>query len=156
DQSQDLGVLFPHELQSDVTIQRLPDGNATDTGDYYRFEVLQSRTYFFFIPRSKGLPPGTDPVITDADGNPIFTTGAAAKLATLDAGVYVVYVGGWTPAQAGTVSYELRIALASSAENPPPLTAGPAPAYRINLARAVATPGGTGGNTGGNGGNGGG
>jgi hypothetical protein len=134
-QAQVLGVLFPHELQAGVVIQRLKSPSA-DTADYYQFQVLQQREYIFALNGYK--PPSGPPVtITDANGNPIAVlvqgNGSGVKV-NLAPGTYVVRVGGWTPAQAPEVAYQLRIGLALNLENPPPLTVGPAPALRLTLA----------------------
>src|SRR5206468_1321124 len=54
-------------------------------------------------------------------------------LAFLDPGIYTVQVSGWSPVEAPTVAYKLRIVLGSSSENPPPLTLGPAPVVGLRL-----------------------
>src|SRR5262249_47801319 len=73
-QPQDLGTLFPNELQSGVPITRDPSANPgttfSDTADYYRFDVLQARDYIVSLSGS-GLPSGTLPTFTDANGNPV-------------------------------------------------------------------------------------
>src|SRR5262249_45528271 len=131
-----VGVLFPHELQSGVVLRRDftsdPSQVPADTADFYRFEVLQQRGYFFSL-TGTGLPAGTRPLIYDAAGNQVFTLGGAVRLANLTPGTYYVRVGGWTTANAANVKYDLRLTLAGSTENPTPLTAGPAPAYRLIL-----------------------
>jgi hypothetical protein len=153
-QAQDLGLLFPQELQDGVTITRdfttTPASAPADTADYYEFEVLQSRGYFFTLTGS-GLPAGTQPQLFTAKGAPVFTTGGAAVLADLTAGSYFVRVGGWSSDQAGSVQYDLHITLSGSAENPTPLTVGPAPAYRLQLAQSNSTGGNNNGSSGGNG-----
>jgi hypothetical protein len=139
-QPQDLGVLFPHELQTGVTITRDPsrDPGTTyaDTADNYRIQVLQSRDYILSLSGS-GLPAGTLPTVTDAAGNTVPTLpqgmGGGVRV-TLDSGTYVVGVGGWNSTAASGVKYQLQVSLAVAAENPTPLTIGPAPAYRIALA----------------------
>ncbi len=135
-----LGVLFPNELQGGVNIvrgsQSTPDHDPVDTADYYQFEVLQSRVYFFSLAGS-GLPAGTQPRLTDAAGNSMYLlsqAGGAIHSVTLSRGLYVIHVGGWTPEQAGSVVYQLKIQLGPSHENPTPLTVRAAPAYRIVLA----------------------
>jgi hypothetical protein len=142
---QDLGVLFPHELESHgnqagVSIIRTPTDSssnvAADTADYFRFQVLQSRPYFFSLTGS-GLPQGTLPTLTDASSTPIplIPQGdGSAGLVSLDAGTYIMSVSGWTVDQSATVHYQLGISLGASNENPTPLTIGPTPAYRLALA----------------------
>src|SRR5262249_27250224 len=80
---------------------------------------------------------GTAPVVTDLSntvvfsGPPSFVGGGAVTTATLDPGTYLVYVGGWPPAQGPGVKYRLRISIGQSPDNPPALTLGPAPAVSI-------------------------
>jgi hypothetical protein len=145
--AQDLGVLFPNDLQAGVTVTRdaaLNPGNPlSDTADYYRFQVLQSQDYIFSLSGS-GLPIGAQPTLTDGVGNAVATisqgTGGGVRV-SLDPGTYVVNVGGWASSQAPAASYALRIALGAALENPTPLTIGPAPAYRIALAFNPSTTG---------------
>jgi hypothetical protein len=132
---QDLGVLFPRELEKGVTITRNASPGASDTGDFFRFQVLQSRTYIFSL-TGRGLPSGTKPHLQDATGKDLYLyplAGGKQYSIDLPAGTYVVRVAGWTPAQAAGVSYSLTIKLAATTENPIPLTVGPAPAFRIRL-----------------------
>lgn len=143
---QSLGVLFPTELQAGVLIRRdFTDDSASapsDTADFYQIQLLQSRPYFFTLTGS-GLPAGTQPILYDATGHPIRTLaqgGGAVRLANLDAGVYEIGIGGWSPAQASHVTYQLRIRLGGSVENPTPLTVGPGPAVFIRLASPPAPP----------------
>jgi hypothetical protein len=129
---QDLGVLYPHDLQSGVTIVRAADPSRADASDSYRFQVLQDQNYFFALTGAAGLAL----TLRDDAGNLITTapqTGGG-QLAVLHAGSYVVTVGGWTSATASGTAYQLRIKLGGSGENPPPLTVGPAPALRSRLA----------------------
>jgi hypothetical protein len=143
-QPQELGVLFPRELQAGVIVKRNFTSNPSlapsDTADFYRFEVLQSRGYFFTLINTGGLPVGTRPQIFTAAGAPVFTTGGTVRLANLQPGVYYVRVGGWTTAQAANARYDLRITMGSSNENPTALTSGPAPAYRIRFRDPVTPP----------------
>jgi hypothetical protein len=56
-----LGVLFPHELQTGVTVTRDftadPATALADRADYYQFQVLQNKTYAFVL-NGAGVPPG--------------------------------------------------------------------------------------------------
>jgi hypothetical protein len=138
-QPQNLGVLFPSELQTGTALVRdftsNPSAAPSDTADYYQFTVLQSRLYSFNLSGS-GLPKGATPVIVNmANGKTVWTTGPSSylRLANLDPGTYQVYIGGWTAAQAASAKYTLKITMSGSVENPTPLTAGPAPAFRIRL-----------------------
>ena len=57
---QDLGVLFPRELQASVTVARDPSSDPgpaqNDTQDAFRFEVLQRQFYTFSVQGSDALP----------------------------------------------------------------------------------------------------
>jgi hypothetical protein len=140
-QGQDIGLLFPREIQNVVLFRRELDAAAADTADFYRIEVLQTRTYFFGLVNAAGLPTGTVPQLFTPSGQVIFTLGRTVRQVNLTAGVYYIRVGGWAEAQAPNVKYDLRITLGTSQENPTPLTAGPAPAYRLNF-RATSSGGG--------------
>jgi hypothetical protein len=127
-----LGVLFPHDLEAGVTLTR---DSGAGHGDQYPFQVLQNRTYAFLL-AGAAVPPGTTLTLTGADGRRVPVTPmdhAIGLLAQLDAGSYVLGVGGWFPG-AGRVSYRLRIGLAESGDNPPPLTIGPRPATAVEPA----------------------
>jgi hypothetical protein len=144
--AQDLGVLFPVELQAGVTLVRDFSASAAtapaDQGDYYRFTVLQGRLYLFNFSGS-GLPAGASVELLDAAGNLIPTTSLGTGLgvrAFLDPGVYVVRVGGWQPAQAPAVVYQLRINLGGAPDNPTPLTVGPRPASTTTLITVAPPP----------------
>lgn len=129
-----LGVLFPNELVTGVTVVRdqiaTLESAAPDGEDDYQFEVLQDRTYVFVLdgPGDLGL--------LDSDGNPVSVSasdsgeGIQAQLAP---GSYTVSVSGWTQDQSGQAAYKLNIGLGESGENPPPLTVGPRPASSLSL-----------------------
>src|SRR5439155_24169609 len=95
-QPQDLGVLFPHELQSGVDVTRafslFPATNPSGLGDAYRFGVLQSREYIFLL-NGSNLPAGMSLTLFDSGGAPVPTapqgTGLGVR-AVLNAGTYVV------------------------------------------------------------------
>ncbi len=137
--AQDLGILFPHELQAGVIVVRdftaAPGEPPADGADYYRFEVLQFQSYFFNLTGS-GLPAGAALTILDADGKVVDAVpqGSEGDLqAFLNPGKYVVRVGDWTPQQAPGVAYQLELKLGGLPENPTPLTTGAAPAVGIRL-----------------------
>lgn len=140
--AQNLGILFPNELQfrAGVTVARdagRSDG-PTDSADFYRFEVLQGRSYFFTL-NSATVTNGNALSIFDANGDPVaFTTSAQGRIlkSILEPGIYVLRVGGWSPETAAATSYQIKFTLGGAGENPTPLTAGPAPVLRIRLADA--------------------
>lgn len=136
--AQDLGTLFPHELQAGVKLTRDATTNAgqkPDTADSFRFEVLQAQAYFFTL-TNRGS--GDSPAIKIFDGG-----GRLVRLASqpagsgllgfLPAGTYVVQVGPWTAASAGDVQYQVEIELGGVSENPTPLTSGAGSVISIQL-----------------------
>jgi hypothetical protein len=144
-----LGVLYPNEFQKGVVVKRTAQKGATDTADYYQFQVLQGREYVMTL-SGTGLPANALPSLTAA-GHPItgVPQGKGGIKYTLDPGTYVVHVGGWSSAKAATVTYTLRFGLTGAPENPPPLTIGPAPAIRVQFADSTSTGDGSGGSSGG-------
>ncbi len=148
----DLGVLFPHELQAGITLARNPGGNeATSSfggGDEFQFQVLQSQTYCFFLTGSD-LPAGIQLSLTDDAGNPIpcgSIQDGQVLLADLAPGKYRIEVSGWDPSLGSAVAYQLHFGLQCAADNPPPLVSGPAPALVLNYADSnpAPSPGGSG------------
>ena len=135
---QDLGVLFPHELQSGVVVTRDFTGTTngvSDTADYYQIQVLQTQSYGVTL-SGANLPAGVQVTVTDLSGNPVryFTSdGLALQINSLAAGTYLIRVDGWPADQATQVVYHLRLDLLGSSDNAPALTAGPAPALRLRL-----------------------
>jgi hypothetical protein len=118
---QELGVLFPHELQGSGF--RITAGAGS-----YRFEVLQALDYFVLA-----NAPGVRLTLTDDSGSPVVAkpqTDGVSLQAFLQPGAYVLGVSGLG---AGDVA-SLRVVLGRSSENPQPLTLGPAPVLRLTLA----------------------
>jgi hypothetical protein len=155
--AQYLGPLFPLELQEvattdpatgqvsyagGVTISRdfaSRPASAGDTTDYYQFQLLQStRTYGFNLCTS-GLPAGVGLTLTDAEGNVYPHPDQLPP--SLGPGVYTVGVTGLPASVAGPASYSLVLTVAESADNPPPLNLGPAPAVRLQLVAVPVVPG---------------
>jgi hypothetical protein len=136
---QDLGVLFPMELQAGVTVVRTPASPQAparrETTDSYHFQVLQDQDYLFLLSGSD-LTSDVQVVLLDAAGNVVPTSLQAdgvSLLATLHAGSYVLSLVGLPPDPNATLEYQLSIALAGAADQAPPLTSGPAPALRVRL-----------------------
>ncbi len=160
-QPQDLGVLFPQELahvtviqngtqqtdQNGVTVTRDfssdPASAPADTGDFYRFQVLQDQTYVLTL-NPLTLPPGLSLQFTLWDSRQSMKgQGTDYFSGELAAGTYVIGITGtqadtqtvgWSPDTAAAVGYQLNISLAGTADNPPPLTYGAGPAIRVRLA----------------------
>jgi hypothetical protein len=123
---QQLGVLFPHELQGSGF--RITGGAGS-----YRFEVLQALDYFVL-----SNAPGVRLTLTDDSGSPVVAKpqpDGVSLQAFLQPGAYVLGVSGLG---AGDVA-SLRVVLGRSSENPQPLTLGPAPVLRLTLAPAPPT-----------------
>jgi hypothetical protein len=151
--AQDLGVLFPLELQETtvidpVTMQPSFVGGVTinrdfasqaasgsDTTDYYQFQLLQNARTYAFNFSSAGLPPGLLLTLTDAAGNLYPTPDLLSPL--LGPGRYMLAISGLPSSVSGPASYSLVLTIAESGDNPPPLNLGPAPAVRLQL---LATP----------------
>ena len=139
DAPQELGVLFPHELQSTVTLVRDTVTSAAltpDTSDYYRLEVLQTQIYFFSITNLNSATDSPSLELIDADGNVVDLVQQASTSGiqgTLPPGVYVLHVGKWSASDAANVAYRIEVKLGAVAENPTPLTNGAAPAVCIQL-----------------------
>lgn len=136
--AQDLGILFPHELQSGVIVTRDFTGSANgvaDTADYYQIQVLQTQSYGVTL-SGANLSAGAQVTVTDLSGNPVryFTSdGLGLQINSLAAGTYRIRVDGWPADQATQVVYHLRLDLLGSSDNAPALTAGPAPALQLRL-----------------------
>ena len=136
--AQDLGVLFPHDLQSGIKLVRNALTNAdqpADTADYFRFEVLQSQTYFFTLSNfGAGSPPAIK-VLNEA-GQVIRSTslpGGKGTFVFLSPGNYVLRLGPWDSDASANVTYQATITLGGASEYPTPLTSSAAPAVGIRL-----------------------
>jgi hypothetical protein len=133
-----LGILFPHELQSGITIARDFTGTAdgvADTADYYKIQVVQNHTYSVTL-SGTNLPGGVQVAVADTEGNPVpyYTPDDRALVVPqLQPGTYLVRVDGWPAGRAAEVIYELRLELLAVGDNAPALTVGPAPALRLSL-----------------------
>jgi methionine-rich copper-binding protein CopC len=135
---QDVGTLFPDELQAGVTIIRGPGTAQDSTEDEYVIQVTQSQQYSFTLEGSD-LPAMAQVTLTDAQGQPVpllsdFT--GQAYFAPLTAGTYTIAVGGWTAGQSASVAYELTMYLVGQQDNAPPLVTGPTPLIQIVLDNA--------------------
>jgi methionine-rich copper-binding protein CopC len=136
---QTIGVLFPDELQAGVTITRGPEPAASPAADSpqdeYVIQVLQHQSYSFAL-NGNDLPAGIQVSLETATGQIIDLSPSFNQLlflAPLDAGTYTVIVGGWSPTQSASLSYQLTLQLFGGQDNAPPLVDGPAPALQIQL-----------------------
>jgi hypothetical protein len=150
---QDLGLLAPFDLNDGITVT---GAFATNTADYYEFQVSQDRTFRLRLSNdtpAQGPPAGIWLGVTDTTTNQqvylflqgagtsltsqVNSTGQIVVIAALHPGTtYIACITAW-PTAAG---YQLQIANdGSDAEQPPPLTIGAAPAIRIRLLSASGT-----------------
>jgi hypothetical protein len=137
DPPQDLGVLFPEELVSGVTITRdfTAPGSPVpaDSGDTYQIELLQDRGDYVFNLNISGLPPGVQATVTlTPEGGTPFNVDLSGFM-QLTAGTYILTVSGWDATSAPGVTYTLQISITGSPEPAAPLTIGAAPALRVRL-----------------------
>ena len=157
---QDLGVLFPDELQAGVTIIRGPESGTSlanpSTTDQYEIQLLQQQSYAFQLSDYSlldPLPDGAQVTLTDASGQSIPLSqsfNGQVYFAQLTPGTYTIAVSGWTAGTTANVSYELTVDLFGQQNDSPPLVAGPAPLLQIHLESvAVTTNSNTTGNSGG-------
>ena len=138
---QDLGVLFPRELQAGVTVIRGPDAGTSPppatTEDDYVIQLLQSQNYSFTL-SGDDLPGGA---VGDAEGCLGCSQSHCSSRAT-DWFFSPRSSQGRTRSpwedgprnQSASVSYQLTMDLVGQQDNAPPLVDGPAPALQIHLA----------------------
>ena len=144
-QPQELGVLFPHELQAGITVTRdsmTREGSQPDSADGYRFEVLQSLFYFFRL-TGTGIPAGVAISLSNKEGQVVpaaSTQGGTTVKALLDPGIYVVRIGQWLAAESAQIGYQLHLTASSNNDNPPALTSGPTSALQLRLAGTTSPP----------------
>jgi methionine-rich copper-binding protein CopC len=144
---QDIGVLFPDELQAGVDILRYPE-SSTDPGagapqDEYVIQVLQFQYYSFQL-IGGDLPAGTQVTLTDASGQSIPldpSPDGQSFTAQLDPGTYTVSVGGWPAGESADIAYQLLLDLYDQQDNAPPLVDGPAPALQVSFDTSPALAG---------------
>lgn len=142
-QAQDLGIFFPHDIQIGVIVQRDftadPASAPADSVDYYRFELLQNQNYLFQF-NNHNLPPGTQPQLKDSAGITVPLSRMGSEVgggAHLMPGIYTLNIGGWTFANAATVTYDFHIRLQGNQSSEAPVATGALAASRFRL---VTTP----------------
>jgi hypothetical protein len=135
---QDLGTLFPHELQAGVTLTRDysqdPAQAPGDTAESFQFQVLQDESYTFNL-SGTGLPDGVALTLTAQGQSPSLVplNNGQSLFGELSPGTYTITVGNWSPDQSAGVSYQLQITFISTNDNAPPLVSGPIPALQMML-----------------------
>jgi hypothetical protein len=133
---QDLGVLFPHELQDGLILNySLSQGSAavatTSKGQTYQFTVLQDQSYTIAL-SGTGLPPGAHLALGAVTGHFVSVASHGEGMIWFGEflpGTYTIKVQGTTPA----TPYRIRIAMSGSADNPVPLVSGAAPALQLHF-----------------------
>jgi hypothetical protein len=141
---QDLGVLFPREVQSGVTVTGTLAPFAP--ADSYTIQLLEPQEYQFALdgpPLVSGgpltsLPGDLQMTITDSTGSvliPLANGNADTILANLNPGSYTIQIS--QSSGGATVPYELLITMLYTHENPPPLSVGPTPVLQL---RAISNP----------------
>ena len=136
---QNLGVLFPSEIQAGIILTRdftkTPANSSSDTQDFYEFQVLQTQRYLFTPLTGTNSPAGLTLALKDATGHDLPSSlDNGTVLAYLDPGTYVISVGSWSSNAVTRAVYQIQISMEETWENPTPLTTGPAPALTIRLA----------------------
>jgi hypothetical protein len=141
---QNVGILFTNEIQNGFTITRNFTSNPpADTGDVYEFQVLERQDYVFSL-SGTGLPAGTYAVLVDASTGqqflPDFQGNTSTVKYTLDPGVYLIEIGGWTAGNASQVTYNLVITMLNNPERPTALPVGASPAISLRLVSTLPPP----------------
>ena len=144
---QDLGVLFPDQLEAGVTVIRGPESGpspaSSTTEDDYVIQLLQNQNYSFTL-SGDDLPAGAQVTLSNASGESIpllVSSDGQVFFGPIIAGTYTVAVGGWTAGQSSSVSYQLTMDLVGQQDNAPPLVDGPAPAAPSTWMASEAQPG---------------
>jgi hypothetical protein len=135
---QQIGTLFPMELENTVTISRPVEQNTTDSADYFEINVLQTQDYLFTLSNLANLPADTAPQIwANGVAQATIPQGDNAILVNLKPGTYVIGLD-WSSAPAAGVGYDMQISILGSLEPATSLTTGPVPALRLRLAGDVS------------------
>jgi hypothetical protein len=140
---QNLGVLFPAELETGVFLDRKPIADASDLAKYYEFRILQTALYSFGL-TSPLTNSGIELTLTDQFGKaiPLIQSsfrGWVHTVVNLGPGAYILGISGWSTALSAKLGYQLSIlSFAQEQEPVPPLSVGPAPAIRIRPLTADA------------------
>jgi hypothetical protein len=142
--AQDLGVLFPHELQKGVTVTGALTASAVGVSpdsDTYTIQILQAQQYQFNLTVPPAFPGGpvTPPdnlqlTITDATGAaviPLFPATPSAISSWLLPGTYTIQISRSSSDTSTAAPYQLLVTFQFGSDNPPPLSIGATPVLQI-------------------------
>ena len=134
---QNLGVMFPRELQSNVVLQKT--ASAGTFANAYRFRILQSQTYCFDL-AGENLPDTARLTLTALNGDTVALLSPSNRtlFGMLASGEYLIRVDG--SGESGSIEYQLKFKLVASEDNPPPLSLGTSPAIRYRIAGDTTDP----------------
>jgi hypothetical protein len=151
--AQDLGVLFPHELQNGVAVTGALTASAVGVSpdsDTYTIQILQAQQYQFNLTVPPAFPGGpvTPPdnlqlTITDATGAPViplFPATPSAISSWLLPGMYTIQISRSSSDTSTAVPYQLLITFQFGSDNPPPLSIGATPVLQIRTTGNVPPP----------------
>ena len=149
-QAQDLGVLFPHELQSDraeggVSINlSYPSSSNPYPVNCFRFQIIQAQSYSIYFTDAWSQN-NTDLRLWDSSGTTLLGDSGQTGILSffnLNPGTYILQVN-WTgppPASSSTV-YQLRLAMLGDDDNaPPPPFDFPEPVMRTSFGDSPPLP----------------
>lgn len=139
---QDLGVLFPRELESGVTVAGTLAASATSIT--YTIQLLEFQNYQFTLTSPPAFPgdPGVPldnllMTVTDTMGAtiiPLSPDDPNTFFTGLLPGTCTIQISWATPDTSGSGSYAIQITMLNVPENPPPLSIGATPVLQIRLA----------------------
>ncbi len=143
---QDLGVLFPAEVQNGVTVAGTLAASASS--DSYTMQLLEPQEYQFSLDGPPSVPGGPltplsadlQIAITDATGAavvPLPNGNAGTLLVNLAPGFYTIQISRPAGDAASSVPYVMLVTMLYTHDNPPPLSVGSTPFLQI---RAISDP----------------
>ena len=135
-----LGVLFPGEVQSGVTVTGTLAASAIS--DSFTLQLLEPQEYQFALngpPLVPGgpltsLPANLQMTITDATGTvvtPLANGNADTVLANLTPGLFTIQISQSSGGSTVSVAYAILITMLYAHDNPPPLSVGATPVLQI-------------------------
>lgn len=145
--AEDLGVLFPHEVESGVTVTgtlaAAPAGSmpATETYTLQQLELQQYQITLTGPPADTGTPNTsagnlqlTVTNTTLGPVTPLFGNDPTSFSANLVPGTYTIQISWGSSDNPSPGPYQLQITMLFTQDNPPPLSIGATPVLQIRLA----------------------